>query len=108
MDEVFRFIEKHENAFLWIDEYAHKEFYDTHMKHLLYALSEKAVACIMNFSPYFGQPDRICVAETECTNPNAYGFTRWLAGQPFQVRPASPKAVFGDYLNAGHWIVVRK
>ena len=108
MEQIESLILQHETPFLWIDEYNHQVFYNGPLRRILNSLPKKGTACIMNFSPYYGQPERRLVAGSECTNPSAFGFCEWISDQPFHIRQAVPEAVFGDYVNAGHWLVIQR
>ena len=107
IDQIERLILQHEKSFLWIDEYKHEGFYNGPLRRILGILPKRAIACVMNFSPYYGQPGRRLVAGSECTNPAAFGFCEWISNQAFYIRRADPEAVFGDYVNAGHWLVIQ-
>lgn len=104
--KVQPFIQSHRKTFLWVDEFYDDNFYQNTLPELLKQLPIGSVACVRNFSPYCGEPNRVGIGEAECTNPRAHDFCRWLAKQPFAMRLASPEATFGDYVNAGHWLLI--
>lgn len=105
--EASAFVRKHQKVLLWVDEYYDESLYKKPIQQLLKQLPKGSAACIRNFSPHNGSPERMVIAGSECTNPRAYSLCKWLQKQPYPVRLASPEATFGDYINAGHWIVIQ-
>ena len=97
-----------ERPLVWVDEYRTNEFYERPIRAITERLPKGGVLCVRNFSPHNGAPNRFVLCGAECTLGAAEGFARWLEKQPFGVRLASPEATFGDYLNAGHWIVASR
>lgn len=104
--KALSFIQNHQKVLLWVDEFHDDSLYGKPLQQLLALLPNGSLACIRNFSPYNGSPERVVVAEAECTNPRAYGFCDWLKKQPYSIRLASPESTFRDYVNAGHWLII--
>ncbi len=111
LDLILSFLKQDKKKiFIWADELGQKFFYDRTLKILLEHLNQKSLCCIRNFSPYYGGPKKILLNENvECTNQIAIDFCSWLKDrEDLYFRLASPEAVFGDYVNAGHWILIQK
>ncbi|MBI4774575.1 MAG: hypothetical protein HY788_10405 [Deltaproteobacteria bacterium] len=101
-------IEKAERPLVWVDEYGTTGFYDRPIRAIAGAIPTGGILCVRNFSPYNGAPGRFVLFDAECTLEAAGKFARRLMEQPFQIRLASPEACFGDYVNAGHWLVASR
>lgn len=99
---------------LWVDPWDAKPFYDDILPRMLSQMPVQTITAIRNFSPYTGLPAALGIdEEAECVNPNAHGFCSWLSDsgildRNLEVMLAKPELVFGDYLNAGHWIYILK
>ena len=104
--EALSFIRNHPKTLIWVDEFYDHTLYGRPLQRLITQLPKGSLACIRNFSPYNGSPHHIVLAKSECTNPRAYHFCEWLRNQTYSIRSASPAATFGDYVNAGHWLVI--
>ena len=108
LNRILPFLES-KKIFFWINELGRKFFYDKTLKWILEKMNNRCLCCIKNFSPFFGEPNRIVVGKAQCTNMLAKEFCDWLNRQNnFSYRLASPEATFGDYVNAGHWLLVKK
>lgn len=108
IEDVLNGIQNNKKIFLWVDEFYDAEFYGPPLQSLLSRMPEGSISCIRNFSPYDGSPERVVIGDAESTNPRASSFCDWLSKQPYSIRLASPEATFGDYVNAGHWIMVHR
>ena len=107
-DRLLPVIGRAERPLVWVDEYRTNEFYERPIQTIAESLPSGGVLCVRNFSPPYGAPNRFILCGAECTLDAAQGFARWLKTQPFDIRLASPEATFGDYLNAGHWILASR
>lgn len=98
------------SGLLWIDPWDGQEFYNHNLPSLLANMPAPTTAAIRNFSPDHGQPKSINGPDRSiCTNPNAHRFCSWLdSSRTVEARLARPELVFDDYLNAGHWIYLRR
>jgi hypothetical protein len=92
-------------ALYWIDEYTDEAAYEI-ARALARRLRPGDALCLRNCSPDDGRPDAVRAFGAICTCRAAAPFFKWLAEQPVHARLANPQAVFGDYVNAGHWLMV--
>jgi hypothetical protein len=103
-------LEGRKNGLIWVDVWGEKYFYEKNLPDLLQIVPDSTLVAVRNFSPDDGRPDLEKGPDrTICTNPEAFGLSRWLKlNSDFEVKKAKPELVFGDYVNAGHWIYIRK
>jgi hypothetical protein len=105
LDQVMALIGK-PRFLLWLDAWGPQAFYENIVPELLRKMSPHALTCLRSFSPHDGRPNVEVLAAAQCTNPNVTLLCKFFRQSNFTFRLARPELVFGDYVNAGHWMYV--
>ena len=105
-------ISKDKKIIFWIDEWESNEFYNSVLPLIIHKISGKHIVVVRNFSPDDGNPAFARISNSQSTNPNAFRFVCWLKkyanNKTINFFQASPDNIFGDYVNCGHWIYIRR
>jgi len=105
-------IENNKKIFIWIDEWYTKSFYEKDLKNIITNIGPYTLIGIRGFSPTDNHPLKISIGKSQCINPRAQNFAKWLKDNleilELKTEQASPEAVYGDYVNAGHWMYIWK
>lgn len=102
------------NCLVIIDLYkapAASFLYGQALPEMLAALRDEGIILIRNFSPYRGETPLALETATGpayCTLPGGEALHHVLERGGVTLQRALPEAVFGDYVNAGHWLYVKK